>query len=203
MPILKPFTAPNGVPVSYHRLGNVEGRFPDLSVQVQSYVDREAFLAGRPPAYMHYIAFDASAMAATLEQAALAIEGLAGGTLEADETADLDAARVRRWIKIKAERDARDTAPIEIEPGVALDGDTQSRSDILGAVVAMQLRGATEKRWRCADNVMRDLTLEQIVAAGLGIEARRQHLIEVSDGLWQALLAAQTVAQVEGVTWPA
>lgn len=79
MAILKSFRAPNGVPVSYHRVGRVEGKVPDLTVHVQSWVDEETYAAGFPAAFTHYVPFDASALVTQMELAALTLQDLEGG----------------------------------------------------------------------------------------------------------------------------
>lgn len=201
MPILKSFRAPNGVTVSYCRLGQVEGNFPDLVVQVRCWVDRDAYMQGLPPSFAHYAPFDASAMLGTFEQAALGLADLAGGAIEADGDTDLAAAKLRRWATLKTERDARDFAPIaygEFE----IDADQQARIDIMGAVMAMQAGDQASRLWRCSDNQMRGLTLSDLLAAGSAIAARRQALIETSDGLYQQIQSAETAEAVSAVAWP-
>ena len=126
---------------------------------------------------------------------------LRDGALRWEDTRDLEERRAARWASLKAYRQELDEQPIAVGD-FAIDGDAQSRQDIMGAVMAMQLTGQTERPWRCADNVMRPLTFADLVAAGTAIAARRQHLIEVSDQLWQQLQAAATVAEVDAVTWP-
>lgn len=202
MPILKTFTAPNGVTVTYHRLGQVEGRFPDLVAQVHSWVDRDAYLQGMPPAFVSYAPFNAEAWVAQVEQAALGLQDLTDGTLTAETDGDLEAGRVRRWAAIKAERDRRDFGPITFGQ-FEVDADQQSRMDIMGALMSMQITGQASRLWRCADNVMRQLTAAELGAVGAAIAARRQGLIETSDALYQQIQAAQTSEAVQAVTWPA
>lgn len=124
------------------------------------------------------------------------------GQLRWRDTRTLAECQTQRWDEIKATRQALDNAPITIGGGIPLDGDEKSRNNILGAVVAMQLASLATRNWRCADNVMRVLTLAQIVEAGLGIAARRQSLIETSDALYHQIQAATTPAQVAAVVWP-
>lgn len=202
MPILKSFIAPNGVTVTYHRLGQVEGRFPDLVAQVHSWVDRDAFLQGMPPAFVSYAPFNAEAWAVQVEQAALGLPDFTGGTLSAETGGDLEAERVRRWAAIKAERDRRDFGPIAFGE-FEVDADQQSRMDIMGALMSMQITGQASRLWRCADNMMRPLTAAELGAVGAAIAARRQALIETSDTLYQQIEAALTSEAVQAVTWPA
>jgi hypothetical protein len=201
MPILKTFRAPNGITVSYCRLGNVEGRFPDLVVQVQCWVDEAAYLQGTPPAYAHYVPFTATALRDELEHAALALPDLTGGTLLAEGDSALDGAKVRRWAALKAQRDELDSAPFE-HAGFLVEADHLSSVRIMRAIMAMQLSGQTSRLWRCADNVMRELSLAELISISTGIDARRQQLIETSDALWQQIQGAQEGADVAAVSWP-
>lgn len=201
MPLLKSITAPNGAMASYHRVVSIEGRFPDLIVNVQSFADRGSYLAGRPPLTSIPVPFDAASHLAEFEAAAQATENFSGATVEADDAADLEVARTRRWAAIKDHREARDNAPIELSD-FALDADQTSRMDIMGAVMAMQINGQTSRQWRCADNVMRELTLAQLIEAGTAIANRRQSLIETSAALYAQIQAATTAADVAAITWP-
>lgn len=201
MAILKAITAPNGAAVAYHRVTQVEGTLPDLVLAVHGWPDHEAFVAGKPPLFVHRVPFDGSALMAVAEAAVLADERFAGGAAEPEAASDVDIARVRRWAAIKATRQALDDAPVA-HGDFEVDANASSRSDIMGAIMAMQLNGQTTRPWRCSDNVMRVLTLGDLVAIGTAIADRRQHLIEISDALWQQLVAAVDVAQVEAVVWP-
>lgn len=201
MSILKSITAPNGAAVAYHRVTQVEGTLPDLVLAVHGWPDRDAFIAGKPPLFVHRVAFDGAALMPAAEAAVLADERFAGGAAEPEAGSDVEVARFRRWAAIKARRQQLDDAPIEVG-GITVDADAGSRTDVMGAIMAMQLTGQTSRLWRCADNVMRELTLDDLIAIGTGIAARRQQLIETSDALWQQLQAAQTVADVEAVRWP-
>lgn len=73
----------------------------------------------------------------------------------------------------------------------------------MGALMAMQITGQVERAWRCSDNVMRTLTLDQITRAGIAVSDRRQALIDISDTLSQAIAAAQTAEEVAAIEWPA
>ena len=113
----------------------------------------------------------------------------------------VETARLEQWTSIKQAREELDNAPIT-HGAFQVDADAHSRVDIMGAIMAMQLGGPSTRLWRCSDNVMRELSLADLVAIGQAIAVRRQSLIETSDALWQQLGAATTVAQVEAVVWP-
>lgn len=113
----------------------------------------------------------------------------------------LDQVRAAKWEEIKAHRQALYNSPISVE-GIKIDADDNSRMDIMGAIMAMQLSGGGSRMWRCSDNVMRELTLAQIIGAGMAIASRRQALIEISDSLYQQIQSATTVADVNAVVWP-
>jgi hypothetical protein len=112
----------------------------------------------------------------------------------------LELLRANRWDEIKAARTAADLQPYPVAD-FEIDADAQSRQNIMGAIMAMQLTGESTRLWRCADNTMRELSLAQLITAGTGIAARLQQLIEISDQLWQQLQAATTAAGIEAVIW--
>jgi hypothetical protein len=115
----------------------------------------------------------------------------------------IEQVRAERWEAIKAQRERLHDEQIVVpSQAFSLDADAPSRLDLLGAIAAMQASGDSSRRWRCADNVMRELTLADLLAVGGAIAARRQTLIEISDGLYQQIQAAQTAAQVLAVMWP-
>lgn len=210
MPLLKTITAPNGATLTYHRVSRAEVTPSGTEATVQSWPDEAAFLAGRPPLWNSRINDGlAPALLGQLEAALMIGDGDFGGaTPISDSGADLEKSRQRQWAEIKARRAQLDNEPIGVAVDAAeiqLDADQSSRIDLMGAVMVMQAAGLgaeSMRAWRCADNVMRNLTLADMLAAGAAIAARRQHLIETSDALWQQLQAAETVAAVLAVTWP-
>jgi hypothetical protein len=115
----------------------------------------------------------------------------------------LEDAKSTRWESIKSRREALDEESINVPGRVfGVDANASSRMDLLGAIAAMQASGDATRRWRCADNVMRELTLADLLAVGGAIAARRQSLIETSDLLYQQIQAAVSVAEVQTIVWP-
>lgn len=215
--ILKPTTSPFGAAIGYHCVKRIEGNLDDahaqLSLIVHSWPSEEDYVShqGRGHTHTWYLTIDQAALdgarlLASIEQALVSASPeaspFAGGSIVAPVTG-LAAARVRQWARIKQTRVVLDAQPIAVE-GFSLEADERSCMNIIGAIMEMQLTGQTERLWRCSDNVMRTLTFAQITAAGTAIAARRQQLIEVSDGLYQQIFdpALQTVEAVESVVWP-
>lgn len=200
---MKPFTAPNGAVLTAHRVTRAEVTGSGIEFTVQSWPDMDTFREGLPPLWnSRFNDSGGQDLLAALEASLISGTSEFGGAtpIELDD-AELDQARSRRWAAIKAEREARDQAPVD-HASYQVDGDQQSRMDIMGAVMAMQATGQSSRLWRCSDNVMRELTLADLLAVGCAIAARRQALIEISDQLYQAILAAQTTAEVDAVVWP-
>lgn len=109
----------------------------------------------------------------------------------------------KKWEQLKSKRQELDSKPIAIRDFfVNTDGD--SIINIIGAVLGMQLSGETTKSWRCYDNVMRTLSFQDLAQLGLDISNRRQTLIEISDNLYQQLMAeiTDTTEKVDAITWP-
>lgn len=205
MPFTKTFTAPNGAVLTYHRVGKAEV-FPDnASFWIQSWVDEQAFLDGKPPLYNTPMQIN-SVLTLLAQLETSVVEGdnpFGGATIVSAAGADIEQLRRRQWAAIKDSRDKLDNKPIPV-PGAdfSLDGDQSSRIDIMGGIMSMQASGVETIEWRCADNVMRSLTLQQLTASGTAIAARRAMLIGISDPLYQQLQAAGTAAEIEAIIWP-
>jgi hypothetical protein len=210
MSIIHTITAPNGAPCGYFRVMGFEFRPRDsdqLKVQVGGWVAEADAVGGALPVFNWYVELNPAALnvAQPIQSLEAALTTVAdspwlGGTVVPAST-PLEEAKVRRWALIKQQREERDNSPIP-HNGFEVDADASSRLDILGAITAMQLGGATSRLWRCTDNVMRELTLADISAIGQAIAARRQALIEASAAFYHAIQAAQTVAQLEVISWP-
>lgn len=130
-----------------------------------------------------------------------AVPIVAQGVMAWRDERQLEEIKAQRWASIKAHRDTLDFAPYP-HGAFEIDADASSRIDLMGAIMSMQITGMASRDWRCADNVMRTLTLAEIVGVGTGIAARRQVLIETSDALYKAIQAATTPEQVAAITWP-
>jgi len=194
---------PGGVLCGYHRVVKAEADFEtkNLTAIVQSWPGREAFLLNAVPEHWSFeLSFESFP---GVEDALAAAPSccLYGGQVVVDGSATMDAARATRRAELKRQREVLDTAPMIVD-GIAVDADTTARLDILGALMEMQSKGKTEKAWRCADNVMRVLTLDQIMRAGVAVVARRQWLIDQTNLLEQALATAVDVDAVSAVAWP-
>ena len=125
-----------------------------------------------------------------------------GGLVEYQDPRTLDQIKAEKWAELKAHRSALDYLPITVD-GIELDTTDLARVDFLGAILSMQITGQTARPWRCTDNVMRDLTLAQIIQAGVAISDRRADLIGISDALYQAIHAANaTAADISAIVWP-
>jgi hypothetical protein len=118
-------------------------------------------------------------------------------------TADLDAARARRWAAIKAEREQR----LRVAPtsGGPLDVDETGRSNILGMVQAINLLGEQVPEpiiWKRADNVLGHFSREEFRDVALEALGHIQAVYQASFQIEAAINAATTLAEIEAVTWP-
>lgn len=216
MALLCAISTPHGAAVGHHELARIEGNLTDafLLVIVHSWPTAEDCAAhGRNgatfvwpvPVPVENILTSSGALAQRCEAALIAFDDPANpfkGAASVPSVTDLETAKAARWANIKQTRSLLDEAPIELR-GFQLDANQQSRQDVMGAVMAMQLTGQVSRLWRCADNAMRELTLSDLVDVGVAIAARRQALIEISDALYQQLQAAATAEDVGAVVWPA
>lgn len=128
------------------------------------------------------------------------IEALLEGYWEAAELAE---AKDQKWAQIKRERDDR-MLVATVQAG-AFDIDERGRSNINGQVTAIIALGANAPSvtWRMHDNSFKDFTASEFVAAALSVSAYIGDVYAASWRIEAQIAAAQTVADVEAVTWPA
>jgi hypothetical protein len=203
MPILKSISTPNGATATYHRVVSVEGRFPDLVVNVQSFADRDAFIAGKPPLTSTPVPYAAGELLDELEAGALLHENFAGGYIDSATDETVEVLKTRQWAKLMTHRDGLMYAPIPYQD-YAVNADMDSQVKMLGAILMLQTSTDLNptKVWRCSDNVMRPLTLPDIFGIGVAISNRTQSLIDITDALWQRMTAATDEETVLAIHWP-
>lgn len=214
MPILKQALTPGGAAVGFHVVERFEASARDstqsVMVKVASWPSEEAYnLTGGMGATWNewygvpFAALSGSGnMSEILERALIAKRD--GPFVDGSYVADGDGVeglRARRWANIKQTRSLLDEAPAPLRD-FQIDADAQSRQDVMGAILAMQLKGQTSRSWRCSDNTMRELSLEDLIELGTHIADRRQQLIEISDSLYHELQSARTAEEIDAIVWP-
>lgn len=202
MALSKPIPAPNGVTMHYHRAVRAEVLADGIVVHLQSWLDEQSCLDGNPPLWTFYENLPLGDLLEALEaQVVVQSEAFLGADSLDGSALPLARARALRWAEIKAQRQLKDHAPMALRD-FEVDADAGSRMDLMGAVMAMQITGQATRLWRCTDNVMRELKVQDLVTVGTAVAARRQALIETSDVLYQQIQAAETVEAVRAVVWP-
>lgn len=168
-------------------------------------------LEGEGSAQTHYV--DAGALVAyTPEQAAakaLAPDFPAAWSNETFAWVDqrtFAQAQADKWAEIKAARDA------EINGGVVWDGsrfdsDETSRGFITSAFVLAGnptiAAAAFPKLWKLSDNTTRMLSATDVVDVGMALNTLVQGCMNQGDALLTQINAAQTLAQIDVISWSA
>lgn len=113
----------------------------------------------------------------------------------------LKAIKLQAREAIKAKRTAVAFADITVD-GRTYDADATSVDYVSKAVQGMQLSGATTREWTLADNTTAELTLDQLKAVGIAMDAQVNGAWETARPLLAAIEAAETAEQVWAVAWP-
>lgn len=200
MPILKTLTTPNGVTASFHKPTSAEISYRDAVavVRVASWVDQAAHDAGAGQVWLWPMTLSIPEVADV--EAALIVAGLfAGGSLLADESGGLDARRNRQWALIKQQREQREYGGFTWD-GSRFDSNPDARARIAGAVMEAQATGASFSRtWRLADDTLRVLDAQQMLAVGIALGAHVGHVFAIGNDLYEQIQAS---SEPEAVTWP-
>jgi hypothetical protein len=201
MALIKNITTPNGVTTTYHRVENLEGKFPDLVICVRSYISSEKFLEGKAAQWTWYIPLDATNLLVGFEAVIQNNEAFIGAISILDTGNQLDSLKARKVMSFKAIRDQYDYAPISYAD-FFIDSTERSVIDIMGSVMKMQAKNLTTIDWRCSDNVWRTLTIQDLIEIGSSMADRRAALIRINGELVDDIEAATTEQEVNAINFP-
>lgn len=121
---------------------------------------------------------------------------------EANRPPTLDEARAAKLMEISAafER-AGSTAHVMSSLGFEIDANERANRDTEGLITVFTATGAAGTMFCDYNNVMREVTLEQLKTIRLEIIAHGQALYAKKWVLREAVNAAQTVADIQAVVW--
>jgi hypothetical protein len=206
MPIIKNINTPNGAAVAFHCLRDASFAFgaTHVTVRVASWANENDYLDGKGLIWMWDTTVSAGDM--TQLETALITDGfLAGGTVVSDAATTVEGARVRRWAQMKIARQAVIDAPL-VTPYGTFDSDQRGRDSIKEAVLFVNNKTAmgdtSPIRYTLADDTRPEFTAEQIIQVGMLLAAKVQAAYDTGDSIRQAIDAAATVEEVQGVNWP-
>lgn len=196
-----------GGSAGYHKVSRIEITAAGASVQVLSWPSLDAKQAiGETPIWSSVHALpegfaSGGISIASVETWCAGPTGpLAGGTLLDDERPSLEAMRARQWAAIKAERSRLEYGGFTWD-GSTFDSDPDARARIMGAVIEAQALGPDFSRtWRLADNSLRQLDAEQMLAVGIALGAHVGRVFDIGNALYQQIQASD---DPESITWPA
>lgn len=100
--------------------------------------------------------------------------------------------------KVNVERDRRIGNLVVVVNDIPFDGDPAARENIMGVLVMIQ-DGATVLTWRCADNVSRQVTVDQLRIVAAQIVIQIQKLYQLSWHLKDVVLPTFTDHQAASV----
>jgi predicted mannosyl-3-phosphoglycerate phosphatase (HAD superfamily) len=117
----------------------------------------------------------------------------------------MDARKAEKWTGIKSERAARLFDVFDWD-GSTFDADAESRSLIQGAVqMALLAKSAGQPfavEWTLADNTVRVLSADDMIAVGLALGARVNDAHIKARALRTAIADAKSHEEVQAVKWP-
>lgn len=207
MPILKKTTAPNGAPLAFHKARNAEVSFvpPSAMVNVSSWPTQEAHDAGASPLWSWPVPMPLTDLH-DIDGALLATDLFRDGIRATDATITLDGAKTRQWQQVKADREREEFGGFTWDKST-FDSDPQAQSRIQGgaqlATLAMLGKQEFLVDWTLADNTVRTLNGDDMLAAGRALGAHVMFTHATGRRLREAILAAATLDEVQAVEWPA
>lgn len=215
MTILHTLTAPTGAPCAAFRVLGFEFAPHEsdlLKIRVGGWAQEADALGGAIPLYNWFVTLGMAALnvAQPIPSLEAALTTVAdspwlGGTVVPTST-PLDEARTRRWALIKLQREEFIARPIDLAGVGKFDADPKSAENIKGAVQLAILAQAAGQPWQVDwtmfDNSVRSLTAGEVIALGQALGQRVDQAHQTARTLRAAIEAAQTVAQLEVISWP-
>lgn len=120
-------------------------------------------------------------------------------------TPTLEELKTRKWNQIRVERDQLEQAGVPYL-GKILDSDTVSVQRIAIAVQAAQAAIAAEQPftlvWTTQDNTPLTMVAAQVVGMSVALAQYSDSLHQTARALREQIEAAETVEELEAVTWP-
>jgi hypothetical protein len=210
----KAYVAENGANTLFHIVKRLEATMPTevLVVLVHSYRTQEEALAGTPPSWSSPVSVPIADLSMPLLDsietwlATASPSPFAGGAVLQVQNTDLAAAKVKQWAAVKGARDVAIASGFDWD-GSRFDSDLQSQIFIEGAgmmaMLAQQASQPIELEFTLADNSVRTLSATDVIAVGMAMGAHITTVHGIGRGLRTAIEAAETVADVEAIFWPA
>lgn len=215
MPILHSLAAPNGAACTFFVVLGLEVLRRDdpscASVRVGGWVSEDVWLLGGDPSFNWYPRVPLNLLSlpdllGSAETALIAAQGSPwmGGSVVVPQ-GDLAASKIRRMAMIKRDRDLAEFGLL-VWDGSTFNADPQSQARIQGAALlaaqAVQRGEQLRREWTLADNSVRSLDAEELLALGRALGEQVDSAHATARALRAAIDTAQTVGEVDAVAWP-
>lgn len=214
MPIIRNIVAPNGAPVTYHKVASLElaAPFDVARLTIQSWTDSASHLSGANPVWTWYVPVPYASLGVDLVGALQTFvigncQEFIGGTLVAEVSGgDISAVRARKNAEINAARWLANNTTFTFA-GKQIAVDPLSRSDIDGTAMEILNQGSMPAgwpgAWKAVDNTyvsIPDLTAwrsfySAMYQQGLANFVHSQALKSYMDN------PARTIEEVEAIHW--
>jgi len=114
---------------------------------------------------------------------------------------NIEAVKAAKIVELKRIRDTKELEPVEFD-GSSFDFDSKSYERITAAIYALDLQGASATiNWTLADNTTRKVTAANLRGVIAAAAVRSDALHTQYRELKAAVLAAETVDEVDKITW--
>lgn len=213
MPIIQQITAPNGTPISYHRVTHIQVDYDSdfARLTIRSHVNEQAAVDRLPHAwtedYMVPIASldGALTLREDAEQAVVKLADLPffGGTVVGSHDGTLQAAKDRAWAAIKAARTAAEEGTFVFDGGVYQADVVRINGAVQLAVLAKARGTPFTETWTLEDNTTRMLNADEVIALGLALGQYVSDVFATGRALRDRINAATTIEEVQAIGWPA
>ena len=207
--IIKTISTANGT-AQYHVLKKIESipPFTDLTLTVDSYFDETTYQSGGNLLTRTTVSMpdpDSAAGIGTYAEYWLTTDASSifqGGTITADNSATLEAAQARAWVRIKTSRAVVEVGNFTYDGGVYQCDSARITGATTMALMAKLAGQPFSIGWTLADNSVRTLTGDQMIAMGAAAGRYVDSVFAIARGLREEIAATTTIEEANLIAWP-
>jgi hypothetical protein len=208
--IFKQFTSPNGAQADYHVLKKVElvAPFTTAQLNVQSFSNEASYLAGSSLIWNSPIDIDvvelSSFTISAVEQwlTANSNSPFFGGEILVDQSTSLETARGRTWARIKQARTTAELGDFEFNGGLYQADKERIIGATTLAILAQSVGADYNEVWTLSDNSTVEFNAAQVISLGIALGKHVSSVFAIGRELRQAITEAQTIEELDAITWP-
>lgn len=207
--ILKDYTPDNHAITTFHCVKQISSNAPFTmaALEISSYVNEAAFLAGARPSWNSPLQMPASSLTAPILNSVEVWlttspdSPFFGGAIVADQSDTLNTAQLRAWARIKRQRSEAEQSDFSCSIGT-FQADKERITGATQLAVIAQLKSQSfSMPWTLQDNSVVTLDAAAMISVGEALGLHVARVFQRGRALRETIAATTTVAEADAINW--